>query len=83
MALGTDNIYCPSGTLWYTSGDPRLWSVLPYGHPLVGGPLGTLWSDALWAPSGLPDFKFYDDLFYIDYKYKGPRRKKRVPQNIH
>ena len=38
-------VSCPSGTLWYPSGDPRLWSALPLGHPLVGV--------ALRAPSGL------------------------------
>ena len=54
---------------------------MPFGHPLVwvlrplvSSPLGTLWSPALWAPSGLmpfghplvssglPEFKFYDSL---------------------
>ena len=31
------------------------------------------------------DFKFYDDLFYLDYKYKGPRRRAKpgVAENIH
>ncbi|MCV6615787.1 MAG: hypothetical protein OIF35_12510, partial [Cellvibrionaceae bacterium] len=29
-----------------------------------------------------PDFKFYDDAFYLDYKYRGRSRKKRVPENI-
>ena len=35
--------------------------------------------------SGLPDFKFYDSLFYLDYKYKGLRRRAKpgAPENIH
>ena len=62
--------------LWYPSGDPRFW--YPSGDP-------RLWSDALRAPSGLPYFKFYDSLFYIDYKYKGLRRRAKpgAPENIH
>ena len=32
---------------------------------------------------GHTDFKFYDEIFYLGYKYKGRSRKKRVPQNIH
>ena len=69
------------------SGFARLWArALPaYGlglrPPMVSG-FARLWSRALPA-YGLPYLKFYDDLFYIDYKYKGPRRKERVPQNIH
>ena len=43
--------------------------LMPFGHPLVS--------------SGLPDFKFYDEIFYIDYEYNGLRRKKPVPHNIH
>ena len=31
---------------------------------------------------GHSEFKFYDSLFYLDYKYKGFRRKKRVPESI-
>ena len=34
---------------------------------------------------GHTDFKFYDQLFYLDYKYKGYRRRAKpgVPDNIH
>ena len=31
---------------------------------------------------GHSEFKFYDSLFYLDYKYKGCSRKKRVAENI-
>ena len=30
-----------------------------------------------------PELKFYDSLFYLDYKYKGCSRNKRVAENIH
>ncbi len=32
---------------------------------------------------GNPEFKFYDSLFYPIHEYKGSRRKKRVPENLH
>ena len=57
------------------SGFARLWS--------RASPASGLGLRPPLVSSGLPDLKFYDDLFYIDYKYKGPRRKERVPQNIH
>ena len=74
-------------------------SILPFGHPLVSiglpqpyralpasgrrCPLGTLWSAALWAPYGLSEFKFYDEIFYLDYKHRGRSRKKRVAEIVH
>ena len=30
-----------------------------------------------------PEFKLYDEIFYPADEYKGLRRKKRVPENIH
>ena len=32
---------------------------------------------------GLSEFKFYDEIFYIDYKHRGRSRKKRVPKIVH
>ena len=45
--------------LWYPSGDPRAQA------PLVGVTgFARLWSDALWAPYSLSEFKFYYEIFY-------------------
>ena len=35
------------------------------------------------VPTGPIDLKFYNSLFYLDYKHNGLRRKKRVAKNIH
>ena len=39
---------------------------------------------SMWFKTyGHTDFKFYDEIFYPIHEYKGYRRKKRVPKDIH